>query len=194
MLEQAGAPGSLAPAGAPVPPPHPDGAYAPAGQGQHAGDPSAWNYTPPSRIERLATAAWSKPSWLAPLAILGCVGAAGTYVLNNDPTDARLDPVGPCAFKLMTGLDCPGCGGTRMVWYLLHGDVVQAFRHHLVALIAIPILAWAYVVFAAKRLFGVRLPSKRIPLVAILGYLVFWVVFAVLRNLPWAPFSWFFVS
>ena len=187
MLEQAGAPGPVAPAGAPLQsPPYPPE--------QHHAEHHGWDYAPPSRIERLATAAWSKPSWLAPLAILGCVGAAGTYVLGNDPTDATLDPVGPCAFKALTGLDCPGCGGTRMVWYLLHGDVLQAVRHHIVALIAIPILAWAYVVFAAKRLFGVQLPSKRIPLVAVLGYLVFWLVFAVLRNLPCAPFDWFYVS
>ncbi|SHM43222.1 DUF2752 domain-containing protein [Cryptosporangium aurantiacum] len=185
MLEQAGAPGPLAPAGAPVPPPH---------EGTHPHDAYMWQEAPPSRIERLALAAWTKPSWLAPLTILGCIGAASTYVLTNDPTDTRLDPLGPCAFKMLTGFDCPGCGGTRMVWYLLHGDVLQAARHHLVALIAVPILAWAYVVLAAKRFFGVQLPSKRIPLVAILGFLGFWVVFAVLRNLPWAPFSWFFVS
>ena len=185
MLEQSGAPGPLAPAGAPVLPP------------QDAHPPHEhyeWNYAPPSRFERIAMAAWSKPSWLAPLAILGCIGAAGTYVLSNDPTDAGLDPLGPCAFKMLTGLDCPGCGGTRMVWYLLHGDIFQAARHHIVALIAIPILAYAYVAFAARRLFNVTLPTKRIPLVGILGFLLFWVVFAVLRNLPWAPFDWFYVS
>jgi hypothetical protein len=185
MLEQSGAPGPVAPAGAPMPPPQ---------VGQAPYEHYEWNYAPPSRIERIAMAAWSKPSWLAPLAILGCIGAAGTYVLNNNPTDAGLDPLGPCAFKLLTGLDCPGCGGTRMVWYLLHGDIFQAARYHIVALIAIPILAYAYVAFAARRLFNVTLPTKRIPLVGILGFLVFWVVFAVLRNLPWAPFDWFYVS
>lgn len=188
MLEQSGAPGPLAPAGAPHEHQH---------QHQHqewAHQQQQWAYAPPSRLERMAMAAWSRPSWLAPLAILGCIGAAATYVLNNDPTDTRLDPLGPCAFKMLTGLDCPGCGGTRMVWYLLHGDVLQAARYHVVALIAIPILAWAYVVFAAKRVFKVQLPSKQIPLLAVLGYLGFWVVFAVLRNLPWAPFDWFYVS
>ena len=28
-----------------------------------------------------------------------------------------------CLVKMTTGFDCPGCGGTRAFWYLLHGDV-----------------------------------------------------------------------
>ncbi|MFI5956983.1 DUF2752 domain-containing protein [Cryptosporangium sp. NPDC051539] len=184
MLEQAGAPGPLAAAGGPVP--HPE-------SGTHEHD-QTWSYVPANRFERIIHAAWTRPSWLAPLAVLGCVGAACTYVLQNDPTDSQLDPLGPCAFKLLTGLDCPGCGGTRMVWYLLHGNIAQAARFHIVALVAVPILAWAYIVWTAKRVAGITLPSKRIPLIAVFGYLLFWVVFAVLRNLPWAPFDWFFVS
>lgn len=35
---------------------------------------------------------------------------------------------------LLTGINGPTCGGTRLVWYLLHGDLVQTARHHLVAL------------------------------------------------------------
>lgn len=205
MLEQAGMPGPLAPAGGVVPPPRvsaerPEtpapGLPAPAPVGHPTPPPAEWYTEAPhySRVERLAIAAWTKPGWLAPLAVLGCVGAACTYVLQNDPTDARLDPLGPCAFKLLTGLDCPGCGGTRMVWYLLHGNLYQAARFHLIALIAAPILAYAYVVWAARRVSGVRLPSRSIPLTVVLGYLVVWIVFSVLRDLPWEPFTWFFVS
>jgi hypothetical protein len=200
MLEQAGTPGPLAPAGHPAEGTAPPQRVAPEAH-EHATPPRAvypeqgqWATPPPGRLERLAMAAWTKPKWLAPVAVLGCVGAAFTYVLQNNPADAQADPLGPCAFKLLTGFDCPGCGGTRMVWYLLHGNVLEAARYHFVALLAVPVLAWAYIVWAVFRFTGKKLPSKSIPLPLILGYLVFWFVFAVLRNLPWAPFDWFYVS
>lgn len=36
----------------------------------------------------------------------------------------------PCLFRAVTGLYCPGCGGTRAVWYLLHGHFFLSFRFH----------------------------------------------------------------
>jgi hypothetical protein len=156
--------------------------------------PAAYQPPPQGRFSRWATAAWTKPSWLAPLAVLGCVGLAFSYVLANDPTDAKADPMGPCIFKAVTGYDCPGCGGTRMVWYMLHGNVTEAARHHLVAFLAVPVLAYAFLVWGAQRVFARRLPRVRIPPLAWSLYLGAWGVYAVLRNLPWPPFSYFFVT
>lgn len=36
----------------------------------------------------------------------------------------------PCLFHLLTGLYCPGCGGTRAVWYLLHGQILKSVQYH----------------------------------------------------------------
>ena len=36
----------------------------------------------------------------------------------------------PCLFHAMTGLYCPGCGGTRAVWYLLQGELLLSLRFH----------------------------------------------------------------
>ncbi len=36
----------------------------------------------------------------------------------------------PCMFHAMTGLYCPGCGGTRAVRALLRGDVLMSFQYH----------------------------------------------------------------
>lgn len=33
----------------------------------------------------------------------------------------------PCPFHVLTGYDCPFCGGQRMLIALLHGDIVAAF-------------------------------------------------------------------
>ena len=34
----------------------------------------------------------------------------------------------PCIFYAVTGLLCPGCGTTRALHQLLHGNVAEAFR------------------------------------------------------------------
>ena len=43
-----------------------------------------------------------------------------------DPSTAGFFP--PCMFHELTGLQCPGCGTTRALHHLLHGDVAGAFR------------------------------------------------------------------
>lgn len=36
----------------------------------------------------------------------------------------------PCVFYKATGLYCPGCGGTRAVFALLHGHIIRSFLYH----------------------------------------------------------------
>lgn len=36
----------------------------------------------------------------------------------------------PCLFHEFTGLYCPGCGGTRAVKSLLHGNLILSFLYH----------------------------------------------------------------
>lgn len=57
----------------------------------------------------------------------------------------------PCLFRLVTGLYCPGCGGTRAVVYLLHGDLLQSFVYHPLVL---------YMVFVALLLCVSRLTAR----------------------------------
>ncbi|GIF50049.1 uncharacterized protein DUF2752 [Asanoa ferruginea] len=133
------------------------------------------------------------PGWLAPLAVLGCIGGAVGYTLITNPTDSAADAPPTCILKLTTGLDCPGCGGTRAAWYLLHGDVAAAARHHLLFVFAVPFVLYLYVAWAAQRAFGWKIPQLRIPPIAIALFMGAWLAFSVLRNLPWAPFNWFYV-
>jgi hypothetical protein len=46
-----------------------------------------------------------------------------------------------CAFKFMTGLPCPGCGLTRSLIHLAHGDVGGAAVMNPVGLVLFPVLA-----------------------------------------------------
>lgn len=48
----------------------------------------------------------------------------------------------PCVFHLLTGLYCPGCGGTRAVRYLLKGQLGSSVQYHpLILYMAVIILA-----------------------------------------------------
>jgi hypothetical protein len=120
------------------------------------------------------------------------VAATAGYVLAFDPTDRVADPAGPCTWHLLFGINGPTCGGTRMVWYLLHGDFVEAARHHLVALAGVPFVLTVLVVWTARAWFGRSWPIPRLPRWVSIGYAAVWLLYAtVLRNLPWPPFTWF---
>jgi hypothetical protein len=133
------------------------------------------------------------PRWLAPAAVATCFAGAASYVLVSNPTDGGADAVPSCLVKLTTGLDCPGCGGTRAFYYLMRGNIPEAARHHAVAVFAAPFLVWIYVAWAAKRMTGRQLPMPNLSAKVIAAFLGFWAVFMVLRNLPFAPFTALYV-
>lgn len=169
--------------------------------GQVAGPPHPGHapaYAPaapqPDRLTRFVER-WSAraPRWLAPLGALVCIAGAAGYTLLSDPTDSAPDALPTCVLKLTTGLDCPGCGGTRAFWYVLHGNLPAAARHHLLFVFALPFLIYLYVAWAGRQAFGWRLPQLRIGPSVIGVFLAAWLAFSVLRNLPWAPFTWFYV-
>ena len=116
------------------------------------------------------------------------------YVLAYNPTDRVADPTGPCLWHAVFGIDGQTCGITRMTWYLLHGDVLDAARMHLTALLLVPAGAYAYVWWAAGWIAGRQLPMPRVGTRLLVGYGAFFLLYAVLlRNLPVAPLTWFAV-
>ena len=148
---------------------------------------------PPNRFARFMLSLWARsPRWLAPAAILACFLSAVGYVLVREPTDGAFDQP-TCVLKYATGLDCPGCGGTRAFYFLIQGNLPAAARHHLVFVFALPFLAYIYVAWAGNRIFRWQLPQLR-PGPGLIGaVLISLGVFSVLRNLPWEPFTWFYV-
>jgi hypothetical protein len=149
---------------------------------------------PPGRVAGFLERVWrDSPVWVAPAALLACMGGAVGYTLAFDPTTAGADAAPSCLLKFTTGFVCPGCGGTRAAWYLLHGDVPAAARHHLLFVFAVPFLLYLYVAWAGRRVFGWQLPELRLSPVVIGGFLAVWGVWSVLRNLPWSPFAMFYV-
>ncbi|MGB2571341.1 DUF2752 domain-containing protein [Micromonospora citrea] len=156
--------------------------------------PGAYPQVEPDRLTRFVLRVHERaPRWAVPLAALGCVGMGVAYALVSDPTRSAPDAAPSCLLKLTTGLDCPGCGGTRALWYVLHADLPAAARHHFVFVFALPFLAYLFVAWAGKQAFGWRLPELRISSPMIGGFLAVWFAFSVARNLPWAPFTSLYV-
>ncbi|MEO5628158.1 MAG: DUF2752 domain-containing protein, partial [Thermomonas sp.] len=88
----------------------------------------------------------------------------------------------------LSGWYCPGCGSTRALHALLHGDLPQALAMNPLLVIAMPLLAWM-----ALNAAGATMPGRRL-LLPWAGKPRFWlvvlVVYWILRNLPWMPFAW----
>jgi hypothetical protein len=190
----AGEPGSVATSPAPAGHPSADPAGYP--QGYPGGYPAGY-YPPiaePDRLTRFVTRLHERtPRWVVPLAAVGCVAAGIGYALISDPTRTAPDAIPSCLLKLTTGLDCPGCGGTRALWYVLHADLPAAARHHFLFVFALPFLAYFFVAWAGKQAFGWRLPELRVGPKLVGGFLAAWLAFTVIRNLPWPPFTALYV-
>ena len=70
----------------------------------------------------------------------GVAAACAAAVLANDPHSTR-SRLPSCPVKLMTGLDCPGCGGLRLAHDLLHADLRSAMHDNPFLLVLSPVLA-----------------------------------------------------
>jgi hypothetical protein len=118
---------------------------------------------------------------------------AGGILLAGCVTLAAVDPTnGPpvCPFKVVTGWDCPGCGGTRALHQLFTGHLGAALSYNVLAVLILPVLLWGLFVALTKVLGGPGWKSISIERpwiwIAFAAVAVFWVV----RNLPVAPFDW----
>ncbi|GAA2802677.1 DUF2752 domain-containing protein [Mycolicibacterium pallens] len=86
----------------------------------------------------------------------------------------------PCPFRLLTGWNCPACGGLRMTHDLLHGDVGAAIVDNVFLLVGLPLLAiWA--------IWRIRRGERAFPPSAIVMVAVAALSWTVIRNLPGFP-------
>jgi len=184
------------------------GSVDPSGQGsalavaEHQGHP---HYDPryvygyvapePNRVSRFLQRIGARmPDWSGPAGVALCFAGGVVYTLAMNPTVSGADSQPTCVLKLLTGFDCPGCGGTRAMWYLLHGNVAAAARNNLPFVFAVPFVIYLYLSWTLQTVSKKKAPPRlRIPNLAFVGFLGAWLVFSILRNLPWAPFTWLYV-
>jgi hypothetical protein len=115
-------------------------------------------------------------------------GASAAFAVAwFDPVTTGFFP--QCPLYQMTGFACPGCGLTRGFHALFHGDVLTALDYN--ALLPFYALFFAYL---AASMFAVAVRGhgftfKPFQPKIVYGFLVVSIVFAVVRNLPFYPFS-----
>ncbi len=121
--------------------------------------------------------------WGVCLVVLAAMLGGGLLLYFADPVKNSIYP--PCMFHELTGLHCPGCGTARALHRLVHLDLMGALRMNPLFVIAMP--------FVGYLLWRDYAPGrKRVCLhpAWLWGMLAVVILFGILRNLPWAPFSW----
>ncbi|MBF0320435.1 MAG: DUF2752 domain-containing protein [Nitrospirae bacterium] len=118
---------------------------------------------------------------------LSIIIAAAAVVYLYDPSKNGFYP--ECLFYSLTGLYCPGCGSTRAVHQLLHGNIAAAFKLNSLVVSLLPFLVFgaiAEVGVVAVQRHGQRRGVYRfvwlIPVAIVL--------FGILRNIPLEPFTY----
>ncbi|GAA2807180.1 DUF2752 domain-containing protein [Mycolicibacterium pallens] len=126
---------------------------------------------------------------LGPPLLVGALaaGACATVWIGDPTTPGGILPV--CPTKALLGVDCPGCGTLRMIYSLLHGDLLAAVRFNALGLVALGFLAvafgtWTYGRATGRPIIGWQ-HHRWAPYVALALVAVWFVV----RNLPFAPFT-----
>lgn len=125
--------------------------------------------------------------WLAG-ALLVLAALAGTwYLWHFTPGSSGWFP--ECLFHRVTGLYCPGCGSTRAVHCLLHGQWRLALQMNPLIVFTLPTLAYLVLWQMVYSASGRRLPYPRVfdrtwLQVGLVGFVL---LFAILRNLPVYP-------
>jgi hypothetical protein len=123
----------------------------------------------------------------APVGVAAAVAVACAVVWWADPTTPG-GPIPVCPTKLLFDLDCPGCGSLRMLYSVMHGNLLAAAKFNGLALAALVLLVWTYAVWVYGRLAGRRIWSWQHSGWAAPVTLVLVAAWSVARNLPFGPF------
>lgn len=123
---------------------------------------------------------------LLPQGIVLGGAAAGAIVvgLGADPNEAGHYP--SCPFLTMTGYYCPGCGMTRLVYALTHGDVGMAFGLNPLLFVLLPVFGYLYARWTVLGAQGRPMRSALFRPVVAYSFVGLLVVYWVVRNLPFA--------
>jgi len=102
-----------------------------------------------------------------------------------DPLQSRLFP--KCLFLEMTGLLCPGCGGTRLLHAVAHGHFAEAFLYNPFLMLSLMLFALTILEWKIGKGVLFKALARPIPVIIYLGCST---LFGILRNLPCDSLSW----
>ena len=109
--------------------------------------------------------------------LLGLAGGGLTFLLFLFPAD-RYEFWPKCILHQCTGLYCPGCGNTRALSALLHGNFVDSLKMNVLFIpaVIVVVLSTLYPRITYNRVFS-------------WGVTIVVILFFILRNIPCYPFS-----
>ena len=116
--------------------------------------------------------------WVPPVVLLLCVLLYRPLLMLEQ---AAAEHIFYCPLYELTGLYCPGCGGTRSLTALLHGKLLLAL-HENPAVPALVLLGVLFYIERAAAVFGKRLrlfPRRKAFWIAVCAVHLTW---AILRN------------
>ncbi len=111
---------------------------------------------------------------------------AGVILFALEPGRSAFLP--GCPFRMLTGFTCPGCGTTRGLHQLLHGNLASAFELNPLLILALPFVLYALLKYTNTVLRGKPIRRNTLParyIWALFGLVLFFWVF---RNTPFYPF------
>jgi len=109
------------------------------------------------------------------LLLLGC-----GVLYSFPPQDYHFYPL--CPFYAVTHLLCPGCGGTRALYYLLHGNLAGAWHFNALVTVAAPIVLGWFLTWYSAVMLDRRPPRFRLHWTAITALFVVAGAFVLVRN------------
>ncbi len=139
-------------------------------------------------VESFTARSSSRTRHLIAIGATAALAGACLYTFMVDPNTSSAYP--QCPLKLLTNIDCPGCGGLRATNALLHGDLVGAADHNLLALVLLPIMAYMFGRWVLAQ-FDITVPTIRWPRVFAWLAPAVLIVFTVARNIPVEGLHWF---
>jgi hypothetical protein len=119
---------------------------------------------------------------------LAVVAAGLVYLYTFDPNQPGHYPA--CPTRTLFHIDCPGCGAARGLHALLHGDLARAVDHNLLLVATLPLVIGLTAYWAYGRFVTPTTSRRRLPGSLAWGFFALAIAFALVRNLPWAPFTY----
>jgi len=120
-------------------------------------------------------------AFFAGAVLAATVLGSGAVLFFFNPSTHGFYPV--CVFHKLTGLNCPGCGGTRAAYQLLHGHLLNALRDNALFILTLVALMGRGLWFMARKVRH-QPATLSVPPKALWALLVIAIAFSVLRNLP----------
>jgi|ERR1044072_1817689 hypothetical protein len=116
------------------------------------------------------------------------LSAAAIFVFFFNPASPANQWFPKCPFRLLTGLQCPGCGSTRAFYQLLHLHPLAAFKLNPLMVLTLPFIVYGFLGFTRSAVMG--RPQRRlfIPPIYLWAWLFLLIFFWIFRNTPWYPF------